>query len=83
VVVKDREMESPSRLKELAPSDIPVLMSSQAWTDYDVAMSPYFLFVDSASGTVRSEGSASSWEQVRSLLRDAIEDERLMSQDTP
>ena len=83
VVVKDREMESPSRLRELAPSDIPVLMSSQAWTDYDVAMSPYFLFVGAASGTVRSEGSASSWEQVRSLLRDAIEDERLMSQDTP
>lgn len=83
VVVKDRDMESPSRLRDLAPSDIPVLMSSQAWTDYDVAMSPYFLFVGAASGTVRSEGSASSWEQVRSLLRDAIEDERLTSPDSP
>ena len=83
VVVKDREMESPSRLRELAPSDIPVVMSSQAWTDYDVAMSPFFLFVDAASGTVRSEGSASSWEQVRSLLRDAIEDERLLARDNP
>lgn len=83
VVVKDREMESPSRLRDLAPPDIPVVMSSQAWTDYDVAMSPYFLFVGAASGTVRSEGSASSWDQVRSLLRDSIEDERLAAQDTP
>jgi len=83
VVVKDRDMESPSRLRDLAPADIPVVMSSQAWTDYDVAMSPYFLFVDAASGTVRSEGSAGSWEQVRSLLRDAIEDERAMARESP
>jgi hypothetical protein len=83
VVVKDRDMESPSRLRDLAPADVPVVMSSQAWTDYDVAMSPYFLFVDAASGTVRSEGSAGSWEQVRSLLRDAIEDEQAMARENP
>jgi hypothetical protein len=83
VVVKDREAESPSRLRDLAPPDIPVVMSSQAWADYDVAMSPYFLFVGAASGTVRSEGSASSWPQVRSLLADSIEDERLMARDRP
>lgn len=82
VVVKDREMESPSRLRDLAPPDLPVVMSSQAWTDYDVAMSPYFLFVEADGGTVRSEGSASSWEQVHSLLRDAIEDDRLMARDS-
>jgi hypothetical protein len=34
--------------------------------------------VSETTGTVRSEGSASSWEQVRSLLRDAIEDELLV-----
>jgi hypothetical protein len=83
VVVKDRETESPSRLRDLAPPDIPVVMSSQAWADYDVAMSPYFLFVGAGSGTVRSEGSASSWPQVHSLLRDAIEDEELMARERP
>jgi hypothetical protein len=83
VVVKDREAESPSRLRDLAPPDVPVVMSSQAWADYDVAMSPYFLFVGAASGTVRSEGSASSWPQVHSLLRDAIEDEELMARERP
>jgi hypothetical protein len=78
VVVKDRDKESPSRLRDLAPPDLPVVMSSQAWDDYGVTMSPYFLFVGGSSGTVRSEGAAQSWEQVRSLLADAIEDERLM-----
>jgi hypothetical protein len=77
VVVKDRDKESPSRLRDLAPPDVPVVMSSQAWEDYGVTMSPYFLFVGAASGTVRSEGAASSWEQVRSLLTDAIDDERV------
>ena len=77
VVVKDRDKESPSRLRDLAPTDLPVVMSSRAWEDYGVTMSPYFLFVGAASGTVRSEGAASSWEQVRSLLTDAIDDERI------
>ena len=77
IVVKDRDMESPSRLQELAPPDLPVVMSSQAWEDYGVTMSPYFLFVGAYSGEVRSEGAASSWQQVRSLLADAIADERL------
>jgi hypothetical protein len=79
VVVKDRELESPSRLRELAPADVPVVMSSKAWADYGVPMSPYFLFVSSVTGTVRSEGAASSWEQVRSLLRDAMEEEALIA----
>jgi hypothetical protein len=75
IVVKDSAFESPSRLRELAPPDLPVVMSSQAWGDYNIAMSPYFLFV--SGGTVRSEGAASSWEQVSSLLKDAYEDERI------
>jgi hypothetical protein len=78
IVVKDPELESPWRLRELAPADVPVVMSSKAWADYAVPMSPYFLFVSGATGTVRSEGAASSWEQVRSLLRDAIEDEAII-----
>jgi hypothetical protein len=79
IVVKDRELENLSRLRELAPAGVPVVMSSKAWADYAVPMSPYFLFVSGATGTVRSEGAASSWEQVRSLLRDAIEDDALIA----
>jgi hypothetical protein len=79
VVVKDPEFESPSRLRELAPTDVAVVQSSQAWEDFSVAMSPYFCFVDAKTGTVRSEGAAMTWDQVASLLRDALLDEELAS----
>jgi hypothetical protein len=77
VVVKDPAFESPSKLRELAPPDVPVVQSSRAWEDFGIAMSPYFCFVDGATGDVRSEGAAMSWEQVASLLRDALLDEEL------
>lgn len=77
VVVKDPAFESPSKLRELAPPDVPVVQSSRAWEDFGIAMSPYFCFVDGATGDVRSEGAAMTWEQVASLLRDALLDEEL------
>jgi hypothetical protein len=75
VVVKDPAFESPSKLATLAPPDVPVIQSSQAWEDFGVQMSPYFCFVDGRSGTVRSEGAAMNWEQVSSLLTVALFDE--------
>ena len=36
VVTKDAEEESISALRKLAPADVPVVMSSAAWTDYRV-----------------------------------------------
>ncbi|MEP6758687.1 MAG: hypothetical protein ABJB55_05790 [Actinomycetota bacterium] len=75
VVVKDPAFESPSKLTNLAPPDVPVIYSSAAWEDFGVQMSPYFCFVDGRSGTVRSEGAAMSWDQVSSLLSDALLDE--------
>jgi hypothetical protein len=77
VVVKDPSFESPSKLRDLAPDDLTVVQSSAAWEDFGVAMSPYFCFVDGTSGAVRSEGSAMSWEQVASLLSDALLDEEV------
>jgi hypothetical protein len=77
VVVKDRELESSSKLRDLAPPDVPVVHSSQAWDGFNIAMSPYFCFVDGTTGEVRSEGAAMTWEQVASLLRDALLDEEL------
>lgn len=76
IVTKDPQFESPSRLRDLAPDDTPVLQSSQAWGDYGITMSPYFVMVG-ADGEVSSEGAASSWDQVRSLLADALADEAI------
>jgi hypothetical protein len=78
VVTKDAQMESPSRLRSLAPPDIPVVLSSSAWEAYAIPMSPFFVYVDGETGEVRSEGAASTWDQVASLLADAIADEQML-----
>jgi hypothetical protein len=73
-VTRDGRMESPGKLRELAPADLPVVMSEDAWARYDVPGAPYFVYVDGASGRVHGEGTATTWEGVESLLRDALID---------
>ena len=74
VVTKDRAEESLSVISELAPPEVPLVMSSRAWDDYDVPGSPYFVLVDGPSGTVRGEGTGPDWEQVSRLLSQATGD---------
>ena len=73
VVTKDGSHESPSKLRELAPPDVPVVLSSDAWSAYSVPVAPYFVYVGS-NGDVLGEGSASNWAQIVSLFRDALLD---------
>lgn len=73
-VVKDASAESPARLRALTPGAVPVVMSSAAWRDYAVPATPYFVYLE--GGRVHGEGSASGWEQILSLLRDAGDDTR-------
>jgi hypothetical protein len=73
IVTRGAERESPSRLRSLAPEDVPVVMSSRAWEDYQPPGAPYFVLVD---GHVRGEGAATTWAALSSLVSDAIEDER-------
>jgi hypothetical protein len=83
-VTRDTSMESPSKLRNLAAPDGPrnsapsspdalLVMSSRAWEDYRVTGSPYFVLVD-RHGQVAGEGTAISWTQVASLIRDAVDD---------
>lgn len=74
VVTKGPEAESASRLVDLAPPTIPVVMTSAAWDDFRVPVSPYFILVDGPTGSVTGEGSAASWRQVASLLEQALAD---------
>ena len=55
VATKDPAEESLSVIAGLAPSTLPLVMSSQAWADYDVPGSPYFVLVDGPTGAVRGE----------------------------
>ena len=73
VVTKDEDEESPARLRDLAPDDVPVVMSSATWERYRVIGSPYFILVE-PDGQVAGEGTATSWEQLGSLLGDAMAD---------
>jgi hypothetical protein len=74
VVTKGEEAESPHRLRKFTPVDVPVVMSTAAWEQYDVPVAPYFAFVDGPSGQVVGEGAAASWGQVASMLEQALTD---------
>jgi hypothetical protein len=73
VVTRGADRERPARLRELAPRGVAVVMSSEAWADYAVPGSPYFVLVD---GAIRGEGVATSWPALSSLVADAIADEQ-------
>lgn len=73
-VSKDAGEESVSSIKRLAPHDIPTVMSSQAWADYDVPVAPFFVLIDGERGEVIGEGAANEWGQVQSLLHTALDD---------
>ena len=78
-VTRDPAEESPSALARLAPpggpGEVAVVMSSAAWDDYGVPGSPYFVHVD-GQGRVTGEGTASRWDQLVSLFRQAGQEER-------
>lgn len=76
VVAKDPSEESGSRLAELAPATVPLILSSAAWSDYAVPGSPYFVYVDGPSGAIVGEGTGVTWSQISSLLGQAAADSR-------
>jgi len=73
VVARDADEESPSRLRQLAPPDVDVVLSSQAWDAYGVPGSPYAVVIG-ADGEITGEGTAGSWEQLLSLVVQADAD---------
>ncbi|HEY5149226.1 MAG TPA: hypothetical protein VIJ23_05300 [Mycobacterium sp.] len=74
VVTKDPQEESVGRLLELRPAGVDLIMSSAAWSDYQVPGSPYVIVVDGRTGRVKGEGSGTSLRQVSGLMRQATGD---------
>jgi hypothetical protein len=74
VVTKGPEWESPEAIAGRAPRGTTVVMSSDAWSDYEVPGSPFFVLVDGEAGRRVGEGVASGWEQVADLVRRAEAD---------
>jgi hypothetical protein len=74
VVTKGQEAESPARVRKFEPRGIPVVMSTDAWTAYDVPVAPYFVFVDGPNGRIVGEGAAGSWGHLANMMEQAIAD---------
>ena len=74
IVTRSNDEESPAALTNLAPQRHAVVMSSQAWDDYGIPVSPYFVLVDGSTASIEGEGAASTWSQVGSLLSRADAD---------
>ncbi len=79
IVTKGPDAESDSRIRKLAPPTIPVVMSTEAWLEYKVPHTPYFIYVDGPSGRIIGEGSAQTWQQVVSLWSQALADDASLS----
>jgi hypothetical protein len=75
VVAKGLEDEEPAVLRSLAPPGVDVVLSTQAWIDYEVPAAPFFVLLDAERGRI-GEGLAASMEQVLDLVRRADGDRR-------
>jgi hypothetical protein len=71
VVTKGPQVVSSAEVNAAAAavSGVPVVMSDDAWLDYQVLGYPSFVLVDSPSGRVVGETVGIGWEDVRSMLR--------------
>jgi hypothetical protein len=68
VVPQSAADESVADLAALAPDGVDVVLSSDAWRDYEVPGSPHVVYVDGRTGKVRGEGTGQSLRQVGELL---------------
>jgi hypothetical protein len=71
VIAVVQQGDNLSKLCSLAGPNLLVVISDDAWTDYQVPGSPHFVYLDGPNGTVVGEGTAPSWPQVRDLLQHA------------
>jgi hypothetical protein len=73
IVTKGPASESPAKVRQLAPEGIRVVMSDEAWDEYRVPLTPYFMLIDGA-GEVLGEGSATDMGRLVDLFRQAVAD---------
>lgn len=75
VVTKGPEWESPASVSRKSPPGVTVVMSTNAWADYDVPGSPYFVLVDGRRQVRAGEGVGRDLAQVAQLLGRAAADD--------
>ncbi|MEI7592271.1 MAG: hypothetical protein WCK41_03525 [Actinomycetes bacterium] len=80
IVAKGLDAESESAIRKLAPRRVQTVLSSETWIDYEVPVAPYFILVDGTLNRVVGEGAATSWDQVRNLMDQALADAGLAAE---
>lgn len=68
VVAQSPPDEDVAMLRAMAPAGLDVLLSTDAWREYEVPGSPHVVYVDGPSGRIRGEGTGQSLRQVAELL---------------
>ena len=76
IVTKGPDREVPSEVRSRTTGRVPVVMSTDAWLDYQVPGSPFFVLVDGATGRKVGQGAASQVGQLAELVRRAEHDRR-------
>ena len=74
IVTKGPDREVPSEVRSRTTGRVPVVMSTDAWVDYQVPGSPFFVLVDGATGRKVGQGVASQVGQLAELVRRAEHD---------
>ncbi len=74
IVTKGADREVPSEVRSKTTGRVPVVMSTDAWLDYQVPGSPFFVLVDGATGRKVGQGVASHVGQLAELVRRAEHD---------
>jgi hypothetical protein len=74
IVTKGPDREIPSEVRARATGRVPVVMSTDAWLEYQVPGSPFFVLVDGATGQKVGQGVAGSVGQLAELVRRAEHD---------
>jgi hypothetical protein len=74
IVTKGSDREIPSEVQARSTGRVPVVMSTEAWLDYQVPGSPFFVLVDGATGQKVGQGVASAVGQLAELVRRAEHD---------
>ena len=74
IVTKGPDRELPTEVAALTTGHVPVVMSTEAWLEYEVPGSPFFVLVDGTSGLTVGQGVAAHVGQLLDLIRRAEHD---------
>jgi hypothetical protein len=74
IVTKGSDREVPAEVATLTTGRVPVVMSTDAWLDYQVPGSPFFVLVDGGTGLTVGQGVAAHVGQLLDLIRRAEHD---------